>query len=149
MPIGNGIPPDLLATYEENVERYAALGLPPPRHYDETVPGEVTVYSYAEPEVPYTFYEPIDGPSLVFEPVAEPGGPPVMPISFHPPTPVITPVPNAATQPDGSESVAITDSTLKWVAIAVLGFLAVRLISKKKSTELASDNGPYPQLSPA
>jgi len=38
--------------------KYAALGKLPPRHYDETVPGQVTVSSYASPGKSRTFLEP-------------------------------------------------------------------------------------------
>jgi len=62
-----GIPGDLYVNYIQNQELYAALGKPPPRHYDETVPGQVTVTSYAEPEAGRTFVEPEEG-MLTFDP---------------------------------------------------------------------------------
>ncbi|MBA7671229.1 hypothetical protein ES703_79382 [subsurface metagenome] len=74
----NGIPADLLATYLENIELYELYGKEPPRHYEETIPGEVTVYSYAQPEVGVTYQEPL-GTHIFFEPR---GAAPPEPVSY-------------------------------------------------------------------
>jgi len=61
------IPRDVYQTYLKNRELYEQLGKPAPRHYDETVPGQVTVTSYAKPEVSRTYEEPVGEP-LTFSP---------------------------------------------------------------------------------
>lgn len=69
-----GSPPaDLVADYEANAALYAALGKNPPPHYDETIPGQVTVYSYADPTVGVTYVEPQG--HTIFTPTPSAGSP--------------------------------------------------------------------------
>jgi len=73
----------MVEEYYYDPAAYAAAGKPPPRHYDERTAGQVTVFSYAEPEVGVTYVEPVGAPPLVFDPrTLAPvviSGPPEMP----------------------------------------------------------------------
>ena len=51
----NGIPSDLYNTYLNNQAGYAAAGKPPPIHYDESVPGQITAIPYNDPTAAVTY----------------------------------------------------------------------------------------------
>ena len=164
----NGIPLDLLETYQQNIPLYEQYGKPPPRHYDETVPGQVTVTSYAEPDRPITIAEGLDE-HFIFEPgifagvpAAIPVGtlvddvfqpfeqvaPPVIEPPVIPPGLLIPPITPEAAAPPEIEGAGFVSGTVAAVGgvTAIIGAITGAVLAWKTLTELIESEDRNPPV---